>query len=106
MNCCFSERLALHLHARGEVRDLLTSVVGRIATTDVAPEVRPDHVRLWRDDKERAPGSAGYAATVSIPLSDQPGPGISGVEALAYLDDGDVVALHPSGVVQVLYRRS
>jgi sulfatase maturation enzyme AslB (radical SAM superfamily) len=96
----------MQLHARGDVCGLTTSVIGRIATPAERPSNPADHILLLRDG-DAPTGWSDYAGVLSIPpVTDLPGCGISGVTSLGYLNIGDVVALHPSGVVQVLYRRT
>jgi His-Xaa-Ser system radical SAM maturase HxsC len=97
----------MQLHARGEARRLRTSVVGRIATTTQLEDgPRADHVLLWRESDFGDP-PRDYPAVLGISAANRIDvPGVFGVEPLAYLDNGDVVAVHPSGVVQVLYRRA
>src|SRR6266540_498468 len=98
-----NRRPAMQLHARGEARSLAGSVVGRIATSAVPPEVRKDHILLLRDEVHDQ--ASDYLAVLSVDAANtHPGPGVFGVAPLAYLDAGDVVALYPSGVVQVYYR--
>ena len=94
----------MQLHARGEPHGLAESVVGRITTRlDVAD--RREHVFLVRDEHEQPPpGYAGVLATTR--LSGVSMPCIEGVAPLNYLDEGDVVAMYPSGVVQVVHRRA
>src|SRR4030095_1259470 len=86
------------------VAGITESVVGRIATRlDVDNGL--DHVYLVRQADQIAP--AGYAGVLAIgEVRDLPTPNVSGVAPLSYLDDGDVVAMYPSGVVQVLYRHT
>lgn len=95
----------MHLHARGNASGVAQSIVGRIATTTAIDGDRRDHVWLAREAGLECP--KGFSAILSIPeQAGVPHPSIAGVPTLSYLTDGDVVALHPSGMVQVLYRRS
>lgn len=94
----------MHLHARGESRGLTASVVGRIATTSEPPGDPEDYVLFLGSKATASPH--GYRAVVSVdPYRGGNTPGVFGVAPLHYLMAGDVVALHSSGVVQVLYRR-
>jgi His-Xaa-Ser system radical SAM maturase HxsC len=96
----------MHLHAQGEARNLNAPVVGRIATASSPPTPVDDHIFLCREPDEFLTAS-GYNAVLSIPpAGGSEVCGIFGLRPLAYLTDGDVVALHPSGLVQVLYRHT
>jgi len=91
----------MHLHARGEPIGLSEPIVGRVASTPA-----PDHVFVRRGD-EAIESAADYGAVLTT-VGSRTGfvRGVAGVPTLDYLSDGDVVALHPSGMVQVLYRHA
>ncbi len=85
-------------------------VIGRI--TSKPREPRCDHV-LKAECLENVPDLSGYAGVLtlkSVPaerkreLEDAGTPTAFGVKGLDHLEDGDVVAVHPSGYVRTLYR--
>src|ERR1043166_2605634 len=78
----------------------------RRLTTRPELAMSPDHVFLCRD--ETLPPVEGSVLAPRIRSLDVGRHGIQivGVPELAYLDDGDVVAVHPTGSVRVLYRRA
>lgn len=97
----------MRLHARGNARGVTRSLVGRITKAELPRLARSEHVLLdhWT---ARSFDIEGYAAILSTAADDPgfKGPAVWGVPTLDYLDSGDVVALHPSGVVEVLFRRT
>lgn len=87
------------------------TVIGRIAKTELAAEVRADLILLtqsMRSDQDYS----GYAGVLTLetnapnyPINGLP-PTLSGIGFKCALDDGDVVALEPSGLLRIVYRRS
>lgn len=88
---------------------LRRTAIGRVTRTAVATESRRDHVWLGAYLHEDL---AGYAAALIAGLlspADQlraPVPIVDRIPAFDHLDDGDVVAVHPTGYVRTLYRRN
>lgn len=82
--------------------------IGRITTIPIASDARSDHVLLVRPSTTTL-DAAGYAGVVVMPGAKTPAtdtPVAQVGDELAYLADGDVVLLAPSGRVSVLYRKS
>lgn len=99
----------MFLHGRGNSQNLAKPVMGRVTTTPLGGEyILADYVALrragdtvaWKNLTKYA-GVIGDSQTLGAEL-----PAIIGPANLDYLGDGDVILLHPSGEVQVLYRRS
>ena len=97
----------MHLRARGKPRNLADVVVGRITTVAVADDRRSEHVLLVGPHSLEG-DLEGYGAVLSLDSGDATHvhQGIVDVHSLDYLETGDVVALHPSGMVEVLFRRA
>jgi His-Xaa-Ser system radical SAM maturase HxsC len=99
----------IRLYSRGEAKSQFEDVrLGRITTTPVAPKERADHAFLIGPSTPTT-DLAGYAGIVVLPGAAAPTAEIPITqvnEDLAYLADGDVVLMAPSGRVSVLYRRS
>ncbi len=103
----------MYLHSVGTPRGINESIIGKVTRSAVlSNQSRADHVVVTSSSgSDRFGGDwAGYAGLLStegcraaetIPL-----PSVLGVPHLDYLQDGDVVALRPSGNVNVLYRRT
>ena len=106
----------MRLWSMGRARAVTTSVLGRLTTTPVSTTgARDDFIAYGdADTLGRFQGDwAGYAGVLSAsPMEDapvgagRPIPTIDAPPNLEYLADGDVVALRPSGMVSVLYRRA
>jgi His-Xaa-Ser system radical SAM maturase HxsC len=103
----------VRLHSFGTAQEVFTPVIGKLtAIPRLATETREDYIAFgagaelaaFRDDW------TGYAGMLSLdPPSSAPLislPRVYGPPHLEYLRGGDVVQLHPSGLVEVLYRRS
>jgi His-Xaa-Ser system radical SAM maturase HxsC len=90
----------MKLSARTAVEGLPTPIVARIATAPVTAEARAKSILIAQDDVDLD----GYAAIVSSRFTADV-PRIEPCADLAYLSDGDVVAVSPDGIVRVLYRR-
>jgi His-Xaa-Ser system radical SAM maturase HxsC len=105
--------LSLRLQAHGKaLPGLRHTVLGRVASTFREPAVRGDHVLIARSIPPQADLS-GYAAILTTEIIcgerqesfAQAGlPVVHSLSALDHLEDGDVVAVNPSGYVRTLYR--
>jgi His-Xaa-Ser system radical SAM maturase HxsC len=102
----------MYLHALGAATNMAGSIIGRITSVPVADTAtRRDLIAFgslealsrFGDDWE---GYAGVVSPDRIRGTPPSIPSVFGVTNVAYLDDGDVVALRPAGLVKVLYRRS
>jgi His-Xaa-Ser system radical SAM maturase HxsC len=101
----------MYLHALGRTANVSAPTLGRITRVPVEPERRGDHIAFGDAAglMQFHADLTGYAGVVSPDpaTGSLPGaPAVFGVTNLAYLADGDVVALYPSGSVRVLHRRS
>lgn len=98
----------MKLHAAGKVYGLRQESVLRVTTRALENfPARKDYALVCRE-KEEIRDLSGYGAF--IPFNgqrppDEKTPFITNIDGLAYLSDGDVIAIHPSGFVKTLYRR-
>jgi His-Xaa-Ser system radical SAM maturase HxsC len=103
----------MRLWSTGHARAIDTNVIGRLTRTPLLPGPERGNNIIYGDAAELLTFDgdwAGYAGLLC--RSAQEGgpatslPSIYAPPNLDYLDAGDVVALRPSGIVSVLYRRS
>jgi len=93
------------LHEKVRVEGIDRPLIGRVARAPLA-EGRSDSFLLADDDTPAdAAGYLGVLAFGDSPVASG-APAVRGLRQLDYLDDGDVVAVDPSGFVRVLYRRA
>lgn len=91
------------LETRGTPRDLSERVIGRVSTSQVDEADRTRTVRVGRSAPPES--LTGYLAVVTTAAeSHHPTPSVTNCD-VAHLDDGDVVAIEPTGLVRTLYRR-
>lgn len=102
----------MHLRATGTPCDISGDIVARITTEPLAAlDARADHVACVTSRNHSAFGNdyAGYAALfapIELPNIQLPQlPRVLGCPNLAYVNDGDVLLMSPSGTVKVLYRK-
>jgi len=96
----------LRLHETAHVVGVDRLLIGRVART---PLLSGHHNALLLAENGVLPcDPSGYLGVIA--LGDPPQvsgtPIASGLRRLDYLDDGDVVAIHPNGFVHTLYRRN
>lgn len=103
----------MRLWSTGYPRNVEAAVLGRLTATPVPKTAeRRDHIAYGDADTLEAFGDdwAGYAGVLcTTPVERGPvtsAPSIYAPPHLEYLAAGDVVALRPSGIVSVLYRRT
>jgi His-Xaa-Ser system radical SAM maturase HxsC len=94
------------LHETVAVKGVDRQLIGRVTRTPLSSG-RSDSFLLVNDGTPAA-DAAGYLGVLAAgEFSGASGlPVASGLRQLDYLDDGDVVAVDPSGFVRVLYRRA
>jgi His-Xaa-Ser system radical SAM maturase HxsC len=96
----------MRLHEIVRVENVDRQLIGRVARTPLASDRA--NAFLLVEDGALASDPEGYLGILAI--GDAPGaagvPIARGLRQLAYLDDGDVVAVDPNGFVRVLYRRA
>lgn len=104
--------MSLKLHAHGKATGFESGILGRVTVEGVGMEARADHVLAlegWRPEVDRR----GYAGVlIGSTLTEQELaalrggkiPAVHGLSWLDHLEDGDVVALEPTGYVRTLYR--
>jgi His-Xaa-Ser system radical SAM maturase HxsC len=100
------------LHSQGEPANVAQPVVGKLTTVPVTDRrVRMDYIidgrsHAWAAFCADPDGYAGVLVPGEVEHpSTLPLPSVRQVPQLEYLSEGDVVALQPSGRVNVLYRR-
>lgn len=102
----------MRLHSRGVANGFDGPVMGRVATAPLASVAERSRSIACRKASGRSWAAGdlrGYAGLLSLgEVSGAPDgmASVGSVSGLEYLDDGDVVLLLPSGVVNVLYRRA
>src|SRR5437667_11713859 len=103
----------MRLWSTGRAQRVAERVVGRLTRRPVAAaEDRRDYIAYGSADNLDAFGLdlsayAGVLCTDALGTAPEyPGPSIYAPPHLEYLGPGDVVMLNPSGLVNVLYRRS
>ena len=97
----------MRLHERANVAKIDRTLIGRVATREVAEPMRADTWLLAHDGVLPC-DPRGYLGVLAIgePPSAADLPLAFGLRQLDYLDDGDVVAADPNGVLRTLYRRA
>ena len=98
----------MRLWSVGTAYGVSTPIMGRLTTAPLQPAARSDAVAYVRDGLAFHGDLSGYAGALVLEglYTALLVPAIVGAPNLDYLDDGDVVELHPDGTVQVLYRRA
>lgn len=106
--------MSLRLQTQGKPLPSLTrSLLGRITTTSLESEIRPDHI-LMADllpGQNDLRGYAGVLTRESVSpdwaedLAQFAPAMIHSVSTLEHLQEGDVAAMNPNGSVRTLYRR-
>jgi His-Xaa-Ser system radical SAM maturase HxsC len=102
----------MYLWSHGTAYGLEKTVLGRLIVGPRSPATREDSIPFGtaRDVEDWAGDCAGFPAILCIgptkPREHLLAPVLWAPTHLEYLTQGDVVALHPSGTVNVLYRRS
>jgi len=98
----------VRLHEQARVRDLDATLLGRVARTPIFDARLRANAWLVSDDGALPDDPEGYLGVLAI--GDAPPvermPMAMGLRQLAYIDDGDVVAVDPNGFVRALYRRA
>jgi His-Xaa-Ser system radical SAM maturase HxsC len=99
----------MKLYSSGRASTIDNPLVAKITTAELTSrEERKDSVLLWRDLSPPVDPS-GYMAILSpgsIPAWKSQAPLVHSTIEFEYLTDGDVVSIHPSGFIRVLYRRN
>jgi His-Xaa-Ser system radical SAM maturase HxsC len=99
----------MKLHAAGNACGVNKEQLLRVTTRPIANiRERADYALICRENDEIRDVS-GYGACIAfndVPPQNEKTPFITGVGNLSYLADGDVVAIHPGGMVRTLYRRN
>src|SRR6266853_567429 len=100
----------MKLYSLGKIsNELARTIIAKVTTAEiVAHESRNDFVLLWREDAPPV-DTSGYAAIIvprHIPLWNSQTPLVHSTIEFEYLSDEDVISIHPSGFVRVLYRKS
>lgn len=99
--------MAFPISVRGKVLDLSEGILGRLTTRVVDHAGRSDLIRL---DPEMDEDTAGYAAVLAGPGSTSPaasrrtGSPYCELTATDHLEDGDIVAMYPSGLVRTMFK--
>ncbi len=99
----------MRLHAQGISKGLATEIIGKVTTRSMVSDTTGhDYVMFW--NLEDVPP---YTVGVQAVLTPQHSPNwcleipvIHSVHGLDYLDDGDIVQIHPNGFVRTLYRKN
>ncbi|HEX2122604.1 MAG TPA: His-Xaa-Ser system radical SAM maturase HxsC [Thermoanaerobaculia bacterium] len=98
----------MRLHETARVEGVDRTLIGRVARTPLANMEARGNAWLLAGDGLVASDPRGYLGVLA--LGDAPRiaglPLARGLRQLAYLDDGDVVAVDPNGFVRTLYRRA
>jgi His-Xaa-Ser system radical SAM maturase HxsC len=99
----------MKLHETAQVSGVDRTLLGRVARTPLADAHRRGDAFLLVDDGPLPCDARDYLGVLAIgaPPSGVAGlPLAHGLRHLAYLDDGDVVAVDPNGFVRALHRRA
>lgn len=96
--------IPLHVHGRLDTR-IPQAILGRITRTSWPRDERARLIRCLEPGLED-PDLEGYAAVLSTTQEGPAAPRLVRVPSLGHLEEGDIVALQPSGFVRTLFRVS
>ena len=98
----------MKLHELARVSGISRTLIGRVTRSPLEDDSRRADAWLLTDDAAVPVDASGYLGVLAVgaPPAIANVPIVFGVRQLAYLDDGDVVAVDPNGFVRTLYRRA
>lgn len=98
----------MRLHETARVAGIEHTLIGRVTRTALGDETERTNAWLLAEGSALACDPAGYLGILAIgdAAAFSGLRGAFGLRQLSYLDDGDVVAVDPNGLVRTLYRRA